>query len=88
MTARDGADENQLSQEFLNKLRTVLIGARDQLLAFSRADSRRIVYVVIKFDNFTGEFDAEYFSQIDAFINANRIPDVEIEFHKREIKNT
>ena len=82
ITLRDGANENRLPQEFLNKLNSDLVAARDQLLAYcDDANARRIIYMVINFDNFTTEHDAEYFNQIDAFCGARQLQDVEVVIH-------
>jgi len=86
MTVQDGESENSLSQGFFKKLNSALLKARDQLIKFcSDNNSRRIIYIVINFDNFTGEFDTVYFSQINRFLQKNHISDVEIVFHNQII---
>ena len=80
--------ENQLSPGFFDKLKNVLLKARDQLLQFETAtNARRLVYVIIDFDDFTHESDSEYFNQIDDFIDSSQISDVEIVLHKRNVQN-
>ena len=71
----------QLPDGFFNKLKSDLEKARDQMAAYCpAAETKRIVYVVINYDDLLHEYAAAYSTQIDEFIAAKPVPDLEIFF--------
>jgi hypothetical protein len=69
------------SGEFLQKVSKVIGVAIEQLDAYCRADgARRIVFVVIQFDDWLGEYQQEYFAQLDAHLETASRADAEIVF--------
>ena len=42
---------------------------------------RRIVYIIVNFDDRSHEYGDDYSAQIDSFIAANPTPQIEIVFH-------
>ena len=42
---------------------------------------RRIVYIIVNFDDNLHQYDDDYSVQIDSFITANPMPQIEIVFH-------
>ena len=68
-----------LETSFFNKLSCVVCTASSQLLAFDNSlRSRRIVYVVFKFDDRLHEYADEYQRQIETYIAEASLPDVEV----------
>jgi hypothetical protein len=67
--------------EFLQKVITSIGDAIDQFDAYCQADrARRIVFVVVNFDDWLGEYQQEYFHQIDVHLESTSLADVEIVF--------
>jgi hypothetical protein len=64
---------------FFKKLRKDQIIAENQLKEYDRTiTTRRIVYVVINFDDWIGDGREEYFKQIQQFLSADPISGIEI----------
>jgi len=79
-----GETKNEVTPEFCRKLLAVLSKAREQMLAYDGGtNARRVVYVVINFDDLLGEYKAEYYQQIDAFLAQNPVAGIEIVFHNQ-----
>ena len=72
----------QPPEGFFNKLKSDLKEASVQMAAYdSDWSARRIVYVVVNFDDNLNEYADDYSAQIDSFIAANAIPQIEIVRH-------
>jgi hypothetical protein len=77
-----GSISLQLSDGFFNKLKFDLETAQNQMTAYDTGNSvRRIVYVVVNFDDNLHEYAGDYSEQINSFVAANPIPDIEVIFH-------
>lgn len=69
-----------------NKLKPTLCQARSQLQSYCSLDKfknkgvRKIIFVVINFDDFFAEYADTYFRQIDRWLSVDKFPDVEIIF--------
>ena len=42
---------------------------------------RRIAYVVVNFDDNLHEYTGDYYQQVESFVAANPMPEIEIIFH-------
>jgi len=77
-----GSISLQLPDGFFRKLKSDIETATAQMVAYDPDDSvRRIVYVVVNFDDNLHEYAAAYSAQIDTFVAANSVPKAEIVFH-------
>jgi len=72
-----------LSAEFLdNKLTNTLARAKDQLLKTpGSTDADHMIFTVLYFDDWIGDFQARYIAQIDDHLQANPVAGVELIFH-------
>jgi hypothetical protein len=71
----------ELPAAFFNKLRSTLQAARDQMTIYSQgADTKKIAYLVINYDDILHEYAATYSTQLAAFIASNPVPGLEVEF--------
>ena len=72
----------QLPHEFLvNKLRPTLQAATRQLASHDPSKQARwIVYIVLNLDDLAFDYDVEQFRQIDDFLVAHPVADVELVF--------
>lgn len=76
---RRGTD--RLDDGFFKKLRSDLVRAREQMLAYdSEGSARKIAYVVVNFDDLLHEYADRYQSQIDRFILGNQVTELEVVF--------
>jgi hypothetical protein len=79
-----GSTVVDLNVGFFNKLMSDLRKAKEQMDSYDNsAIARRIAYVVPNFDDFLGEYKAEYFQQIDQHLAENKIPGLEVVFHNQ-----
>jgi hypothetical protein len=82
LTGAAGTINLQLPDGFFNKLKSDLEEASAQMAAYDSDSSvRRIVYVVANFDDNLNEYAGDYSAQIDSFIAANAMPQIEIVRH-------
>jgi hypothetical protein len=71
----------RLSAKFFDKLKKTLETARDQMAAYcSAVGTRKIALVVVNYDDMLHRFVENYSTQIDAFVAAKPVPDLEIVF--------
>ena len=72
----------QLPGGFFRKLTSDIETANSQMAAYGADNSiRRIVYIIVNFDDRSHEYGDDYSAQIDSFIAANPTPQIEIVFH-------
>jgi hypothetical protein len=70
----------ELPIEFFNKLRSILQTARNQLTIYSQgAETKKIVYLIIDYDDILHEYAPTYSAQLAAFIASNPVPGLDIE---------
>lgn len=82
-------ETGELSDGIINKLISDTKYARKQLHSYRCSSSTRcIVYFVIKYDNFTGDFDNEYYEIIKKTLTCADFHDLEIVCHNEIQKNT
>jgi hypothetical protein len=76
-----GESTDRLEEGFFNKLTSDLLRAKSQILA-NGADgaTRKIVYVVVNFDDGSHEYADRYQVQIDQYVATNPVPELEIVF--------
>jgi hypothetical protein len=73
-----------LKDGFFHKLRSDLEGAEAQTQSYTDGrNARRIVFVVVNFDDMLGEYKTEYYKQIDASLEQAPIRGKEIVFYNR-----
>lgn len=73
--------EKPLEPGFFHKLSEDFKKAKQQMEAYDgRPDVRRIVYVVVNFDNFWGDFKERHYQQIDQYLSGNTPAGIEIVF--------
>jgi len=71
----------RLTDGFFRKLHSDLQNAKAQMEAYCADPTvRRIVYIVVNFDDILHEYVAEYSEQIDAFMGTNPVPGLEAKF--------
>jgi hypothetical protein len=69
-----------LPEEFFAKIERVIRAAAVQMHAYcAEVDARRVVYIIVNFDDRLGEYSERYRVQIDKFLVNNQPPGVEIE---------
>jgi hypothetical protein len=72
----------QLPDGFFRKLTSDIETAKSQMAAYDVDNSiRRIVYIVVNFDDNRHQYADDYSAQIDSFIVAKSMPQIEIVFH-------
>jgi hypothetical protein len=75
---------NRLAEGFFNKLKTALETAGKQMEAHtSIAGARKIVCVIVNYDDLLHEYAQDYSRQIDAFIGGNPVPGLEVFFDSK-----
>ena len=73
-----------LEQGFFDKLISDIKEANDQIEAYDIGkQARHIVYIIINFDNFWGEYKEKHFQEIDQYLCENIIHGIEIVFHNQ-----
>lgn len=72
-----------LDQGFFRKLESDLLKAKSQMESYFSGYARRITFVVLNFDDFFGEYKADYFEQIDRFLATHRFPCLDIVFYNQ-----
>jgi hypothetical protein len=83
VTESAGTINLQLSEGFFKKLKANLEVASRQMVASDSANSaRKMIYIVVNFDDNLNEYADDYSAQIDSFITANPVPpEIEIVCH-------
>jgi hypothetical protein len=75
--------ERELDRGFFRKLQDDIIEAKTQLYLFDETGKARlVVYICIYFDAWAGYFKEAYFRQIDQYLKANPIPEIEVAFNR------
>lgn len=76
-------DNSKLSKEFLSKLvGTIEKAKKNQLEAYDHnGEAIHIVYVIINFDDFWGDYKEANIKQLDYYLCANHISGIELVFH-------
>jgi hypothetical protein len=81
-TGAAGTITLQLPEGFFNKLKSDLEAANAQMIAYDSGESvRRIVYIVVNFDDNLSQYADDYSAQINSFIAANFVSGSEIVRH-------
>jgi hypothetical protein len=72
----------QLPAEFFNKFKSTLETARNQMTTYypMTTEIRKIVYVIMNYDDILHEYASNYATQLEAFIATKPVPDLEIVF--------
>jgi hypothetical protein len=72
----------QLPDGFFRKLTSDIETAKSQMAAYDANNTmRKIVYIIVNFDDRLHEYRDDHSAQIDSFIAANPTPKIEIVFH-------
>jgi hypothetical protein len=81
---RDDDTWPKLEQVFFDKLIKDIDRAKEQIATYvTGIEARRIVYLIVNFDDFWGEFKENYFQQIDQYLCENIVHGIEIVFHNQ-----
>jgi hypothetical protein len=73
--------KNQLKEGFFRKLHSNITEAKQQLYAYhSTSAARYFIYFNVCFDDFFGDYQEEFFRQIDQYLLDNQIPGIELLF--------
>lgn len=76
-----GTTIDQLEDGFFRKIQSDLAHAKTQMVTYAPdASTRKIVYVIVNFDDGLHEYVDRYRVQIEQFVAANAIPDLETVF--------
>jgi hypothetical protein len=79
-----GTSSNRLTSGFLGKVKADLEYAKAQMVGFNRdSNVRKIVFIVVNYDDSFHEYADDYWPQIKQFLSDNPIPDVEVHFDIR-----
>lgn len=71
----------QLPLEFVNKMKSVLEVAKDQMVAYCPAPrTKKVAYVIVNYDDLLHLCAERYAAQIGAFVATKPIPELEIVF--------
>ncbi len=79
--------ENNLSEEFLNKLKSTIDTADTQIGQYKSeryrniSDVKRVIYMTLNFDEELGEYNKEYYAQIDRYLMGKYNSEIELVFH-------
>jgi hypothetical protein len=80
-----GYTSNCLPLGFFGKLVSSLEKANRQMGNYDGgAGARRLVYIIVNFDDSLAEYKADYYRQIDSYLAENKIPRIEIIFHNEK----
>jgi hypothetical protein len=75
----------RLESGFFNKLTSHLKKANEQMDAYDRrTDVRRIVYLVVNFDDILGDCKAQHFKQINRYLEENPVRGIEVVFQNQK----
>jgi hypothetical protein len=76
-----GSTEAQASDGFFKKLTADLRNAKKQMDVYAgSSDARKIVYIVVNFDDSLHQYADDYKAQIAAFLSTNQSPELEVQF--------
>jgi hypothetical protein len=74
-----GSTTDRVEQGFFNKLTSDLAKAKGQMLAYDSGNvAKKIVYVIVNFDDNLHEYADRYQTQIDQYVAGNPVPGLEI----------
>jgi len=79
-----GYTVRSLDHGFFRKLAGDLSKAESQMKSYGGEDTARIAFVILNFDDFLGEYKAEYYEQIDQYLAAQPISSLEIAFFNQK----
>jgi len=83
-TGGAGSTADSLGVGFFNKLSSDLLKAKSQLESYDGpAGIRRIAFIVLDFDDWLGEYKANYFRQIDRHLADDPVGGVDIVFYNQ-----
>jgi len=76
--------EDQLGEGFFRKLKSDIEDAEEQMKAYDDGTNiRRIVFIIVNFDDFLGEYKERYYLQIDQYLAKNPPRDAEVVFYNQ-----
>jgi hypothetical protein len=80
----EGSTAACLDEGFFNKLRVDVLTAKKQMESYDASGYvRRIVFIVVNFDDFLAEYKTDYFCQIDQYLAGDCIPGIDIVFYNQ-----
>lgn len=75
-------DHSKLAEEFLAKVGGVIENAKVQLEAYDpEGEATHIVYVIMNFDDFWGDYKELNIRQLDEYLCAHPVPGIELVLH-------
>ena len=80
-----GCIAGSLNEGFFKKLMCNLCKAESQMVSYAGRDAKRIAFIVLNFDDFFGEYKADYFKQIDRYLMAHAVPCTDIVFYNQKM---
>jgi hypothetical protein len=76
---------NSLNKQFLKKLKSTLAKAKSQMEAYNAyGNAVCIAFLIINFDDLFGEYKADYYRQIDQYLEFEPIPGIDIVFYNQQ----
>jgi hypothetical protein len=76
---------DSIGSKFLIKLDQILIKAQHQMKDFDQGKNlRNIAYIIINFDDSTGEYKENYYHEIDCFLKNRKPAKIEVVFHNQK----
>jgi hypothetical protein len=83
-TGGGGSTLDLLDDGFLKKLSSTLSKAKSQMESYDNAEIvKHVAFMIINFDDFLGEYKTEYFAQIDRYLAASCLPNIDIIFYNQ-----
>jgi Holliday junction resolvase len=80
-----GRIAGSLDEGFFKKLMCDLRKAESQMISYAGRDAKRISFIVLNFDDFFGEYKADYFKQIDGYLMVHAVPRTDIVFYNQKM---
>jgi hypothetical protein len=75
----------RLEPGFFNKMTSDIKKAKEQMDSYDpRTNVRRIVYLVVNFDDLLGDCKEQHFKQVDQYLAQNKFPGIEVVFHNQK----
>jgi hypothetical protein len=79
-----GSTHLQLPDGFFRKFKSDMETAKNQMVKFDADETvRRVVYIIVNFDDSLHQYVDDYTGQIELFVTRNPMPEIETAFHMK-----
>lgn len=80
-TGKAGRTVKSLNEGFFDKLMKTLLTAKCQMQAFDDSTAKYIAFLIVNFDDFTGQYIDDYYELIDRYLEREPVPGICIVFY-------